>query len=202
MSINLTGKKLAVIGSRDFDDKKEMYRILTQNLPKIKLIVSGGARGADTLATDWAADYGVPYLVFPALWHDRETGVYDRGAGFRRNRQIIEHSDIIFAFWDGVSGGTKNSLDMAKEMKKDVRIFKFTPKPKTPGENIAEIANKELESDRKKAIEQEKSNRAAIEAEQRAVLETQEKEEQSAVALLQPHPLVKVTSLDSLPETL
>ena len=70
MALNKTGKRVAVVGSRDFDDKDRLYEVLTKNFDRIKIIVSGGARGADTLATTWAADYGVPYLVFPACWRD------------------------------------------------------------------------------------------------------------------------------------
>jgi len=123
--INLDGKKVAVIGSRSFSDREKLYSVLTKNKPKIKLIVSGGARGADTLATQWASDYGVPYLVFPALWRDPETLAFDRGAGFRRNRLIVEYADHVIAFWDGVSGGTQNSIDIAKELNKPVTIISF-----------------------------------------------------------------------------
>ena len=130
MPLNKLGKRVAVIGSRDYDDKGRLYEVLTKNKDKIKIIVSGGARGADTLATDWAKDFGFPYLVFPALWHDPITGEYDRGAGFRRNRYIIDHSDIIFAFWDGKSPGTASSVQIANDSNKRVIVIPFTPKPK------------------------------------------------------------------------
>jgi predicted Rossmann fold nucleotide-binding protein DprA/Smf involved in DNA uptake len=123
--INLEGKKVAVIGSRSFSDREKLYSVLTKNKERIKIIVSGGARGADTLATQWASDYGVPYLVFPAKWRDPETLVFDRGAGMRRNRQIVEYSDVVIAFWDGTSAGTKNSIDTAQQLGKPVKIIHF-----------------------------------------------------------------------------
>ena len=123
--VNLEGKKVAVIGSRSFNDREKLYSVLTKNKAKIKLIVSGGARGADTLATQWATDYGVPYLVFPALWRNPETLAFDRGAGFRRNRLIVEYADHVIAFWDGVSGGTQNSIDIARQLNKPVTIISF-----------------------------------------------------------------------------
>lgn len=125
MPLNLTGKKVAVIGSRTFDDKERLYRVLTANYNRIKMIISGGARGADTLATDWAKDYGVPYLVFPARWKD-ENGNHDRGAGFKRNWDIINYSDIVVAFYDGQSKGTAHSLEIAKNLNKPIRLFTFT----------------------------------------------------------------------------
>ncbi len=122
---DIVKKKVAVIGSRDFDDKKRLYDILTLNYDRIEMIVSGGARGADTLAVQWAADYGIPYLVFPALWYNPFTGENDRGAGFRRNVRIVDACDLVIAFWDGKSRGTQNSLDLAEMKKKPVRIYRF-----------------------------------------------------------------------------
>jgi predicted Rossmann fold nucleotide-binding protein DprA/Smf involved in DNA uptake len=123
--VNLEGKKVAVIGSRSFSDREKLYSVLTKNKAKIKLIVSGGARGADTLATQWATDYGVPYLVFPALWRNPETLAFDRGAGMRRNRLIVEYSDVVIAFYDGSSKGTANSIEIAKQLNKPLKIILF-----------------------------------------------------------------------------
>ena len=117
--------RLAVIGSRTFSDRERLFKILDVNKHQIKLIVSGGANGADTLATDWAKERGIPYLVFPALWHDPETGLVDKGAGFRRNWDIIRLAEKVLAFWDGKSRGTANSLEIAKSLNKPVRIIQI-----------------------------------------------------------------------------
>lgn len=138
MALNLTGKRVAVIGSRTFTDRQRLYDVLNKNKDKIKLIVSGGANGADTLATNWASDYGVPYLVFPALWRDPETGIHDRGAGFRRNRHIIEYSDVVIAFYDGVSRGTANSLEIAKQLNKPIKIISFVSEQKSSKDTTQE----------------------------------------------------------------
>lgn len=150
MSVNTEGKKVAVIGGRDFNDKDRLFSILTKNRAKIKLIVSGGANGADTLGVEWAKAYGMPYLVFPALWRDPETGVYDRGAGFRRNHDIVKHSDVVIAFWDGVSGGTKNSIEIAKSLNKPLKIFSYPPTPK-------EVKPESEASDQPRPLETEES---------------------------------------------
>ena len=42
----------------------------------------------------------------------------------RRNITIIEHSDLVLAFWDGSSRGTKFVIDRCKEMGKPIRVFK------------------------------------------------------------------------------
>ena len=121
-------KKVAVIGSRIFDDKKRLYDVLTKNRDRIKLIISGGAAGADTFATMWATDYGIPYLVFPALWRDPDTGEFNKGAGFKRNRKIIEQCDVVVAFMvKGGSPGTRHSIQIAEQLQKPIKIIEFQP---------------------------------------------------------------------------
>jgi hypothetical protein len=127
MPINTNGKRLAVVGSRTFNDKAMLKEFLDKNYDRIKIIVSGGAKGADTLATEWAAENGVPYLVFPALWYDRQTGLLNRGAGFKRNWDIVEHSDTVVAFYDGLSKGTANTISIAKQLNKPLIIIPFQP---------------------------------------------------------------------------
>jgi predicted Rossmann fold nucleotide-binding protein DprA/Smf involved in DNA uptake len=133
MAEEIVKKKVAVVGSRDFADKHRLYDIMTKNYDRIKLVISGGARGADSLAVEWATDYGIPFLVFPALWRDPFTGVQNRGAGFKRNRQIVEQADVVVAFWDGKSPGTAHTIEMAEQLNKPVRIVKFAP-PTPPTE--------------------------------------------------------------------
>lgn len=125
--------KLAVIGSRTFDDKELLYKILDANFHKIDLIVSGGARGADTLSQEWANERGVPYLIYPARWYSMD-GVYDRGAGFRRNIKIVNACDKMLVFYDGASKGTRHSLDLAEQKGKPVKIISFIPKSKDPSQ--------------------------------------------------------------------
>ena len=128
--------KVAVIGSRDFTN----YALLTEKLDKlhqmqqITTIVSGGAKGADSYGEFWAKMQGMTPLIFEAKWEDlshpdanikrnRWGKQYDASAGFRRNKTIIENCDIVFAFWDGSSPGTEDSLNYAKSLKKPIKIF-------------------------------------------------------------------------------
>ena len=134
LGLRKTTYKLAVIGSRTFDDKERLYRILDKNEFQISMIVSGNADGADFLGQQWAIERGIPLLIFPAKWRDKE-GNYDRGAGFKRNRLIVQHCDKVLACWDKTSRGTANSLEWAAKMNKPVTYVYFKPK-----ENIAEKA--------------------------------------------------------------
>jgi len=114
--------KLAIIGSRNFVD----YNLLCEELaklPKPGVIVSGGAKGADTLGKKYADDNGIETLIFPAIWRPQgEDGPMDKGAGMKRNTDIIKAADAVLAFWDGDSTGTMDSINKSIMFKKFVKI--------------------------------------------------------------------------------
>lgn len=109
--------KLAVVGSRTFNKRSLLVRVITQ-LGRPELIISGGARGADALAKQYAIDLDIPYLEFPANWD-----LYGKSAGYKRNVQIVEACDQVLAFWDGLSKGTEHTVNLAKKLGKKVIII-------------------------------------------------------------------------------
>ena len=112
--------KLSVIGSRTFENYEMLANeILKLNL-KISSVISGGAKGADTLAEKWARENNIPILLFKPDWKK-----YGRAAGLRRNESIIESCDYCLAFWDGKSKGTKFSIDLCKKLKKPIKLVNF-----------------------------------------------------------------------------
>ncbi|QQS32986.1 MAG: hypothetical protein IPM50_15290 [Acidobacteriota bacterium] len=72
-------------------------------------IVSGGARGVDTLARLYAQSNGIEFTESLAGW-DR----YGKRAGFLRNCVMVGAADAVIAVWDGESRGTKHSIDYAR----------------------------------------------------------------------------------------
>lgn len=116
--------RLAIIGSRGFEDYDymlvELDKLLVAEDYNIIEIVSGGARGADTLAERLARANGFPVKVFPADWNR-----FGKSAGFIRNRDIVQRADVVCAFWDGVSNGTQHSFELCKEFNKKLYIFKY-----------------------------------------------------------------------------
>ena len=114
--------KLAVVGSRTFNDydllKSKLDAI--HNRKPITVIVSGGAKGADSLAERWARENRIELLIFTPDWDK-----YGKRAGFIRNEDIIKNSDAVIAFWDGTSKGTKHDIDLAKKYEKSCLIVKF-----------------------------------------------------------------------------
>jgi predicted Rossmann fold nucleotide-binding protein DprA/Smf involved in DNA uptake len=110
---------LAVIGSRTFND----YNLLKETLEGyegLEEIISGGATGADTLAERYAKEKGIPLRVFLPDWNK-----YGKAAGPIRNKLIVEASDHVVAFWDGISRGTKSSIDIANQLGKPIDIVRF-----------------------------------------------------------------------------
>lgn len=106
--------KVAVIGSRNL-----IVQDLKRYLPEeVTEIVSGGAKGVDTSAKEYADAQGIKLTEFLP-----EYGRYGRGAPLKRNISIIEYADLVLAFWDGKSRGTKFVIDECKKRNKPVRII-------------------------------------------------------------------------------
>ena len=108
-------KNVAVIGSRSFAD----YELLENTLMHYQIckIISGSAKGADSLAERYALGHGIELLIFKPDWKK-----YGRGAGPIRNRDIVDAADLVIAFWDGKSKGTKSALDYAQQKNKEIVI--------------------------------------------------------------------------------
>ena len=110
--------KVAVIGSRSFNN----YELLSShlNVSEITEIVSGGAKGADSLAEEFASQHNIPIRIFKAEWDK-----HGSSAGPLRNQEIIHYSDLIIAFWNLKSPGTKDSINKALIANKSIIIIPF-----------------------------------------------------------------------------
>ena len=116
--------KLAIVGGRDFNNYdllRKYANILTEKCPRPHIvIVSGGAKGADTLGVQFAREHRYDTQVFPAEW-----GKFGKSAGFIRNQTIVDNCDMVLAFWDGVSRGTADTIAKAKKAKKPTFIVYY-----------------------------------------------------------------------------
>jgi len=106
--------KVAVIGSRSL----EVPNLETYLPPDVTEIVSGGAKGVDMSARKYANDNGIKIVEFLPDYKQ-----FGRGAPLKRNLQIIEYSDIVLAFWDGVSRGTKYVIENCKKLGVRLQVF-------------------------------------------------------------------------------
>lgn len=108
--------KVIVAGSRNFNDYSLVEKTLLDYFKANNLhnkdieIVSGTARGADRLGEQFAKKCGLKITRFPADWDQ-----YGKSAGYIRNEQMAKYGDILFAFWDGTSKGTKHMIDLARK---------------------------------------------------------------------------------------
>jgi len=116
--------KLAIVGSRVFNDyellKKWTSIYITNSWGTNIIIISGGAKGTDTFAEQFAIESGFETYIYLPDWNK-----YGKSAGFKRNQQIIDNCDILLAFWDGKSKGTQDSINKAKLAKKPTFIVYF-----------------------------------------------------------------------------
>lgn len=110
--------KVAVIGSRGLTIKD-----LGQFLPTDTTeIISGGAKGVDACAREYAKSHNIKLTEFKP-----EYKKYGRNAApLKRNITIIENADLVLAFWDGSSHGTKFVIDSCKRMGVDVKVYLVT----------------------------------------------------------------------------
>ena len=84
-------------------------------------IVSGGAKGIDASAREYAQSHGIRLTEFLP-----EYDKYGRSAPLKRNITIIEHADLVLAFWNGSSRGTAFVIQKCREMNVPVKMYKPT----------------------------------------------------------------------------
>ena len=105
--------KVAIIGSR-----KLQIQDFSPYLPEgTTEIVSGGAKGIDTCAAKYAKENGLKLTEFLPNYE-----LFGRGAPLKRNEQIIDHADVVIAFWDGQSRGTGHVITQCEQKGKNCEI--------------------------------------------------------------------------------
>lgn len=106
--------KLLVCGSRSYTNYRAFERIMDaffagrDGYAGTTEIISGGARGADSLASIYCKRRNIPNTVMLPDWKN-----LGKGAGFARNLEMLAVADEVIAFWDGKSPGTKHTIDAA-----------------------------------------------------------------------------------------
>ena len=104
--------KALVCGGRDFNNAKMLYEALDKM--ELSQIIHGAAKGADSLAGQYAKSRSIACQTYPANWKPQgPTGPLDRGAGFKRNQKMLDQGqpDLVIAFPGG--NGTRNMAKIA-----------------------------------------------------------------------------------------
>ncbi len=118
--------KIIIAGGRDFDDYPMLEQKVDEVLAELRSpgdkfkIVSGGAKGADSLGEKYARKRNCELKTYPANWEK-----YGKSAGYRRNKKMAKYAGICICFWDGKSKGTKHMIDLAKKYDLELYIFKY-----------------------------------------------------------------------------
>lgn len=142
--------RAVVVGTREITKQLSGAKELVVNsieslAPEPDEIVSGGARGVDTIAKQYAMERNIEYTEFPARWGETEgkpeSEIRERNdgssywakAGIERNREMIEYGDVCIAIWDGESSGTKSTIGFARSILGDgqTHVVKYTPQVPT-----------------------------------------------------------------------
>lgn len=108
--------KIAIIGSRSIESL-DLSKFLPDN---VSCIISGGARGVDSIAAAYAISHGIELQeILPD--YSKYPG---RVAPLKRNDLIVAACDMLIAFWDGASKGTKYTFEKAQKAGKEVVIYR------------------------------------------------------------------------------
>lgn len=99
-----------IAGGRDFRDYQFLSEVCNDYEDQITQVICGETRGADSLGKLWAEARGIHVRSFPANWDK-----YGVSAGPIRNREMANNADMLIAFWNGKSKGTKHMIDIAKK---------------------------------------------------------------------------------------
>lgn len=104
--------RVLACGGREYADPEALAAVLSdlRRTRGITVLIAGGARGADTLAAEWAKAQGIGCQIYQADWDG-----LGRKAGPIRNQRMLDEGkpDLVVAFPGG--RGTSDMLRRARE---------------------------------------------------------------------------------------
>jgi len=110
------------VGSRHFSQPERVIEYVS-SLARGASIITGSASGVDAAATKAARAKGIPLQVMPASFDE----LADAGKSAARNQRLVDACDVLVAFWDGASKGTRATVDRALDCGKEVHVFVSGP---------------------------------------------------------------------------
>ena len=112
--------RVIVAGGRDVDALPQLPEVMEQYFdPKNDILVNGGCpTGVDAIALHYAVNRHAVHQVFHADWD-----THGKAAGPIRNREMAANADVLIAFWDGKSRGTKSMIDEALRHQLEVHVY-------------------------------------------------------------------------------
>ena len=127
--------KVAIVGSRG------LYSDLSDFIPKETTeIISGGAMGIDKCAEEYAKKNNIKLTVIRPDYKQ-----FGRRAPLIRNLEIIDKADLVIAFWDTKSNGTRFVIEKCRERQKNIKIFTSEKKDIIKLKNGTLVSKEKLE---------------------------------------------------------
>ena len=106
--------RLLIVGSRSVS-RVDLSDYVPDN---VDLIITGGAKGVDSLAERYADENGISKLVLRPQYKR-----FGKGAPLVRNEKMVEIADSVLAIWNGTSRGTLFTVEKAKSLGKEVTVI-------------------------------------------------------------------------------
>jgi hypothetical protein len=119
--------KVIIAGSRDWTDEKVMKEYLEKFWLKFcsktdkQIVISGTARGADSMGEEMAKAHGLDIIYMPANWT-----AYGKRAGYIRNKEMAKMADGCIVFWNGNSHGSLDMWNLALQHDLDAMLVRRT----------------------------------------------------------------------------
>jgi len=110
--------RVGVVGSRHYPDLDRVVRYV-RDLPPGASLVTGSASGVDATVARVARERGVPVRVLGASFEEAK----DSGVAASRNQRLVDLCDVLVAFWDGASQGTRRTVERALDSGKEVHVY-------------------------------------------------------------------------------
>lgn len=139
LKIQMKNFRIVIAGGRDFNDydllQEKCLKLLTNKMPNV-IVVSGGAKGADSLGERFAREHNLEVERFLADWDNVEGPAcilkytsqgkpYNAIAGHLRNKKMGDATDAGIIFWDGKSSGSKDMVNVMKILEKPYRVVNY-----------------------------------------------------------------------------
>lgn len=115
--------RVIIAGSRSITDYSLVEKAVKDSGFRIDVVISGGARGVDSMGEEWASKNGKTVQRFIPDWER-----HGKSAGFIRNDLMVRNADALVAVFDGVSRGTSHTISMARKKGIPVHVLEYKEK--------------------------------------------------------------------------
>jgi hypothetical protein len=110
--------KVAIVGSRHYPEL-DRVRAFVHSLPLGTTVLTGGASGVDAAALEAAKEKQFGLIKLPPRMEEST----DPQAAAQRNQRLIDAAEVLVAFWDGDSAGTRKTVERALASGREVHVF-------------------------------------------------------------------------------